>query len=39
MSSQQSWADRQRLMDLYYNAKQELSAVVRTNAPEPEVKK
>ena len=31
MANQQAWADRQRLLDLYGNAKQELSALVRTS--------
>ena len=31
MANQQAWADRQRLLDLYYNAQQELAAIVRTS--------
>lgn len=31
MANQQAWADRQRLLDLYHNAQQELAALVRTN--------
>ena len=31
MANQQAWADRQRLLDLYHNAQQELAALVRTS--------
>ena len=38
MANQQAWADRQRLLDLYSNAKQELAALVRTSEAIQETK-